>query len=78
MPKSQHDKIVGKFDDEEKAKEGLITTWLAGHPCPTWEDVKKLLNEVGGEKAAEEVEETYIKSKLDTLMLTIIVKNGNV
>ena len=69
MPESQHNEIVRKFDDEEQAKEGLITAWLAGHPCPTWENVRSLLRyEVGGEegeKAADEVEETYIKSESD-------------
>ncbi|CAI8032408.1 hypothetical protein GBAR_LOCUS18327 [Geodia barretti] len=65
MPESQHDEIVGKFDDDEEAKRELITTWLAGHPCPTWEHVRQLLEGgVGGEegeRAAREVEETYLK-----------------
>jgi hypothetical protein len=65
MPESQHDEIVGKFDDDEEAKRELITTWLAGHPCPTWEHVRDLLKYgVGGEegeRAAREVEETYLK-----------------
>ena len=74
MPYSQHDEIVGKFDDDdEEAKRELITTWLAGHPCPTWEHVRYLLwNGVGsyevggeeGERAAREVEETHLKSEL--------------
>ena len=70
MPGSQHDEIVSKFDGEE-AKQQLFTTWLASHPCPSWEDVKDLLkHEVGGEKgrrAADEVKETYLKSELDIL-----------
>ena len=68
MPMSQHKEIVGKFDDDEEAKQELITTWLAGHPCPSWEHVMRLLRGgVGGEegeRAAREVEETYIKSEL--------------
>ena len=70
MPKSQHDEIVRMLDDEE-AKQQLFTTWLASHPCPSWERVKYLLKVgVGGEKgrrAADEVEETYLKSELDIL-----------
>ena len=67
IPESQHEEIVAKFDGEE-AKLQLFTTWLASHPCPTWDDVKDLLREleregIGREGAADEVEETYIKSK---------------
>ena len=69
MPETQHNDIVGKFNDEEQAKEGLITAWLAGHPCPTWENVRSLLRYgvrgEEGERAADEVEETYIKSESD-------------
>ena len=77
MPVSQHDEIVGKFDDEEVKRE-LITTWLAGHPFPTWEDVRDLLwNGVGvgeeGERAAREVEETYLKSEL--VIITFVNNN---
>ena len=67
IPESQHEEIVAKFDGEE-AKLQLFTTWLASHPCPTWDHVKGLLsrlerNGIGREGAADEVEETYIKSK---------------
>ena len=67
MPESQHEEIVAKFEGEE-AKLQLFTTWLASHPCPTWDHVKELLRELemdglGREGAADEVEETYIKSK---------------
>ena len=67
MPMSQHEEIVAKFDGEE-AKLQLFTTWLASHPCPTWDNVKDLLWQlesegIGREGAADEVEETYIKSK---------------
>ena len=56
--------------DDEEAKQQLFTTWLASHPCPSWEHVKDLLYGVGGEegeRAAHEVEETYLKSELDIL-----------
>ena len=70
MPQSQHDEIVEKFHREE-AKQQLITAWLDGHPCPTWEHVRNLLRDgVGGEvgkRAAEEVEETYLKSEFGIL-----------
>ena len=69
MPESQHDEIVSKLDGEE-AKQQLLTTWLASHPCPSWEDVWRLLDGVRGpegERAADEVEETYLKSELDIL-----------
>ena len=69
MPGSQHEGIVSRLDGEE-AKQQLFTTWLASHPCPSWEDVKFLLrNRIRseeGERAADEVEEIYLKSELDT------------
>ena len=69
IPESQHEEIVRGLDGEE-AKQQLFTTWLAGHPCPSWDHVAYLLRHgVGGEKgerAADEVEETYLKSELDT------------
>ena len=78
MPESQHDEIVRRFDGEE-VKQQFFTTWLASHPCPSWEQVRCLLKGsvllgrrygVGGEegeRAAHEVEETYLKSELDTV-----------
>ena len=64
IPKSQHEEIVAKFDGEE-VKLQLFTTWLTSHPCPTWDHVRNLLSELESyrEGAADEVEETYIKSK---------------
>ena len=67
MPESLHDEIAEKFEGEQ-AKLELITTWLSGHPCPTWEHVRDLLRGLeregrGREGAAEEVEETYMKSE---------------
>ena len=75
MPESQHDEIVRWFNGEE-AKQQLFTTWLASHPCPSWEQLKNLLSRhwaLGGvrgeegERAAHEVKETYLKSVLDTV-----------
>ena len=68
MPFSLHDEISAKYNGEQ-AKRELISTWLASHPCPTWEHVAKLLrtlesNKRGRKGAAEEVEETYLKSEL--------------
>ena len=77
MPESQHDEIVGMFNDDEEAKRELITTWLAGHPFPTWEHVRNLLEDgVGGEegeRAEREVEETYLKSEL--VIITFVNNN---
>ena len=76
MPESQHCEIVRLFHGEE-AKQQLFTTWLASHPCPSWEQVRDLLRGgerfaggVGGKegrRAAREVEETYLKSELEIL-----------
>ena len=68
MPGSLHDEIARKFDGEQ-AKRQLFTTWLAGHPCPTWDHVEDLLRRLesegrGRKGAAEEVKETYLKSEL--------------
>ena len=64
MPWSQHHEIASKFDGEQ-AKLELFKEWLAGHPFPTWEAVMDLLRRLGraGRRAAEEVEETYLKSE---------------
>ena len=55
--------------DGEKAKYELVSAWLAGHPCPSWDDVKSLLRwlEIDGrgrEGAADEVDEKYLTSEL--------------
>ena len=69
MPMSQHDEIVRSYG--RKAKQQLFTTWLTGHPCPSWDKVRGLLRcGVRGEegrRAAHEVEETYLKSELEIL-----------
>ena len=68
MPASLHNEITREFDGEQ-AKQKLLTAWLAGHPCPTWDHVEGLLRRLesegrGRKGAAEEVKETYIKSEL--------------
>lgn len=71
MPKSHHDDLSAGFDDEA-AKQALFTKWLAVHPYPTWEHVRRLLMTVGGEdgwSAARKVDETYLKSELDIIGL---------
>ena len=55
--------------DGEKAKYELVSAWLAGHPCPSWDDVMFLLSQLvsegrGREGAVEEVEEKYLRSEL--------------
>ena len=81
MPEGQHKEIVGKFDDKEQAKEGLITAWLAGHPCPTWKIVSDLLRYgvrgEEGEKAADEVEEIYIKRESDCVIIKVMLLVNN-
>ena len=67
MPLSLHDEITAKYNGEQ-AKRELLSTWVASHPCPTWEHVAELLRrlerrEKGRKGAAEEVEETYLKSE---------------
>ena len=68
MPSSLHNEITAKYNGEQ-AKRELFSAWLASHPCPTWEHVAELLRELesegkGRKGAAEEVEETYLKSEL--------------
>ena len=83
MPKSQH-REIRRFDGEE-AKQQLFTTWLASHPCPSWEQVSYLLrgdwwSGVGseeGERAAHEVEEKYLRSELDTVYIAGFVGAEN-
>ena len=74
IPRSQHDEIASKFDGEQ-AKLELFKSWLAAHPCPTWEDMRALLRWLeedgrGRAGAAEEVEETYLKSEFYTLTIS--------
>ena len=71
MPKSLHDEIARKFGGEQ-AKRELFMIWLAGHPCPTWDNVERLMRRLetvgrGRKGAAEEVKETYLKSELHVL-----------
>ena len=68
MPRELHDEIARRYDGEN-AKKKLILKWLDSHPCPSWEDVVRLLRglETGGRGrvgAAEEAEEKYLKSEL--------------
>ena len=68
MPFSLHDEITAKYN-RKQAKRKLISMWLTSHPCPTWEHVAELLRRLeregmGRKGAAEEVEETYLKSEL--------------
>ena len=70
MPESQHEEIIRRFHGA-KVKKQLFTTWLASHPCPSWEHVKYLMKDGfggwKGRRAADEVEETYLKGELDIL-----------
>ena len=55
--------------DGEKAKYELVSAWLAGHPCPSWDNVWSLLwrleREGRGRKGADdEVKEKYLTSEL--------------
>ena len=55
--------------DGEKAKYELVSAWLAGHPCPSWDNVMGLLRWLervgrGREGAAKEVKEKYRTSEL--------------
>ena len=54
--------------DGEKAKYELVSAWLAGHPCPSWDNVWSLLRlereGCGRKGAAVEVEEKYHTSEL--------------
>ena len=68
MPRSQHEEISSMYDGE-KAKYELVSVWLAGHPCPSWDDVKSLLRWLeddgrGREGAEDEVKEKYLTSEL--------------
>ena len=55
--------------DGEKAKYELVSAWLAGHPCPSWDNVKNLLRRLerdgrGRKGAEDEVKEKYLISEL--------------
>ena len=68
MPFKLHEEITSKYDGE-RAKTEITKTWLAGHPCPSWENVVELLRRLenmgrGRVGAAEEAEEKYLKSEL--------------
>ena len=67
MPSELHDEIARRYDGEN-AKKKLILKWLDSHPCPSWENVVRLLRWLEGERrgrvgAAEEAEEKYLKSE---------------
>ena len=68
MPHSQHEELSNMYDGE-KAKYELVLVWLAGHPCPSWDNVKSLLRRLedegrGRKGAAKEMEEKYMTSEL--------------
>ena len=68
MSRSQHDEISSMYDGE-KAKYELVSAWLAGHPCPSWDDVRSLLWRLeydgrGREGAKDEVKVKYLTSEL--------------
>ena len=68
MSRSQHEEISRMYDGE-KAKYEVVSAWLAGHPCPSWDHVKYLLwwleDDGRGRKGAEdEVNEKYLTSEL--------------
>lgn len=72
MPVELYDEIVMR-NDEEGGKREIITKWLSGHPCPSWENVVKLLRTLkdrgrAKEGAAEKVEEKYLKSKFGGML----------
>ena len=55
--------------DGEKAKYELVSAWLAGHPCPSWDDVRVLLSRLeedgrGREGAEDEMKEKYLTCEL--------------
>ena len=59
--------------DGEKAKYELVSMWLVGHPCPSWDDVESLLGMLerdgrGRNGAADEVKEKYLTSELQYTM----------
>ena len=59
--------------DGEKAKYEFVSAWLAGHPCPSWDDVKRLLSLLervgrGRKGAGDEVKEKYRTSELQYTM----------
>ena len=68
MPEEVHDEIARRYDGEN-AKKKLILKWLDSHPCPSWENVVRLLRDLEDEDrsrvgAVEEAEEKYLKSEL--------------
>ena len=78
MPCRQHDAIVEDLKSEQ-AKDQIVSTWLSGHPCPSWEHIRNLLQwmeRLGrtSKGEANKVEEKYIKSKCSAF---VIMPKGN-
>ena len=75
IPESQHEEIAAKYDGEQ-AKRELVSTWLASHPCPSWDHVvelvKKLEWEIGKEGLGDELEEKYLRSELQDFVSKIM------
>ena len=67
IPESQHEEIAAKYDGEQ-AKRELVSTWLVGHPCPSWDHVVELVKKlewgIGKSGLGDAIEEKYLRSEL--------------
>ena len=75
IPESQHEEITEKYDDEQ-AKRELVSTWLASHPCPSWDHVVELVKKlewgIGRDGLGDELEEKYLRSEFYILIVMYI------
>ena len=65
IPRSKRSEIKIMYQHNEERLRAMLSHWVHTHPCPSWGDVVMALHRVyGGEAAAEDVREKYLKGSI--------------
>ena len=60
LPKSEVDKIKENYHNSTQRKEAYLDLYVHQHPCPSWENVVRVLSDLHLNQEAELVENTYV------------------
>ena len=67
LPLSEIDRIQKDYQTPSQRKEAYLDLYVHQHPCPTWNEVARILRyEVYLHQQADLVENTYVKGTQDT------------
>ena len=68
LPQSEITRIQKDYQSPTQRKEAYLDLYVHQHPCPTWNEVARILRyEVYLHQQADLVENTYVKGTQDTL-----------